>query len=80
MSSNNVFICLAFVFGNVTDETLEQFYLQQQDGVQDLNPHTGGETTHARKEVTPGKLYYQQIYEGTENMKSEDKIISSLSV
>jgi hypothetical protein len=40
---------------NVTDE---QYFLQQ-DGVQEpsgkpTNP--GGETTHARKEVTPGKL------------------------
>jgi discoidin domain receptor family protein 2 len=38
----------------VTEESLEQFYLQQQDSVQDLQPQPGGDlTTHARKEVTP---------------------------
>jgi hypothetical protein len=40
---------------NVTDE---QYFLQQ-DGVQESsgNPtNPGGETTHARKEVTPGKF------------------------
>jgi hypothetical protein len=39
---------------NVTDE---QYFLQQ-DGVQEPsgNPtNPGGETTHARKEITPGK-------------------------
>ncbi|XP_046678301.1 LOW QUALITY PROTEIN: discoidin domain-containing receptor 2-like [Homalodisca vitripennis] len=44
----------AFILGNVTEESLEQFYLQQQDSGLDVNPRTGGETTHARKEVTPG--------------------------
>ncbi|XP_054273935.1 discoidin domain-containing receptor 2-like isoform X2 [Macrosteles quadrilineatus] len=46
----------AFILGNVTEESLEQFYLQQQDSVQDIEPQSGvgGDlTTHARKEVTP---------------------------
>ena len=59
-SLSNVILCsgLAIVtapsLSNVTDE---QYFLQQ-DGVQEpsgspTNP--GGETTHARKEITPGK-------------------------
>jgi hypothetical protein len=44
----------AHSLSNVTDE---QYFLQQ-DGVQEPsgNPtNPGGETTHARKEITPGK-------------------------
>ncbi|XP_039287429.1 discoidin domain-containing receptor 2 [Nilaparvata lugens] len=44
---------LVALMGNVTEEILEQFYQQQQDIGQEDKPATGGETTHARKEVTP---------------------------
>nr|CAD7439503.1 unnamed protein product [Timema bartmani] len=46
---------VAPILGNMTDETLEQYFLQQ-DSVQELPAppgETGGETTHARKEITP---------------------------
>ncbi|XP_068082067.1 discoidin domain-containing receptor 2 [Anabrus simplex] len=43
------------ILRNMTDETLEQYFLQQE-GVQEpagVPGNTGGETTHARKEITP---------------------------
>lgn len=53
--------CAAIVLGNVTEETLEQYYLRQQDSSQDIRPQTSGEVTHARKEVTPGKWWLAQF-------------------
>jgi len=55
------------VDGNVTDELLEEFYGQEisvdnteRPPVSNLNPGVqkkSGETTHARKEITPGRIY-----------------------
>lgn len=53
------------VDGNVTDELLEEFYGQEipventeRPALSNLNPGVekkSGETTHARKEITPGR-------------------------
>ncbi|XP_063215521.1 discoidin domain-containing receptor 2-like [Bacillus rossius redtenbacheri] len=44
------------ILGNMTDETLEQYFLQQDSVQEAASPpgDAGGESTHARKEVTPG--------------------------
>ncbi|KAL1117262.1 hypothetical protein AAG570_004588 [Ranatra chinensis] len=42
------------VSGNVTEESLDEFYSRPDNNQVDIVPRTGGETTHARKEVTPG--------------------------
>jgi hypothetical protein len=54
------------VDGNVTDELLEEFYGQEipventeRPALSNLNPGVekkSGETTHARKEITPGRI------------------------
>lgn len=56
----------AAIHGNITDELLEQFYLQEtnlQDAAAAAPPDTpkgtgsgAGVTTHARKEISPGEL------------------------
>lgn len=47
------------VSGNITEEdSLEQFYGVPVENEVEKRPNIGGETTHARKEVTPGEEYY----------------------
>lgn len=44
------------VASNVSDEALQRMYLLQDDQDRKVTvPRVGGETTHARKEVTTGK-------------------------
>ena len=38
----------------MTEESLEQYFLQQDSVPETASKTPGGETTHARKEVTPG--------------------------
>lgn len=46
------------VTGNMTDdESLDQFYGAPEENEIERRSSTGGETTHARKEVTPGKIH-----------------------
>jgi hypothetical protein len=60
------------VDGNVTDEILEEFYGQElpldnteRPPLSNLNPGVekkSGETTHARKEITPGKSFLKNMH------------------
>ncbi|EEB18066.1 discoidin domain receptor, putative [Pediculus humanus corporis] len=41
--------------GNATEESLEQYFLQQDSIMETVSQTPGGETTNARKEITPAK-------------------------
>lgn len=40
---------------NMSEDALDQYYLPPPDNEIDARPMPGGEITHARKEITPGK-------------------------